>query len=66
MWLYAKKKYADFIKTLRNKQKETSEAVIIHNKISNIFFKEKLIQEEKITVSLIKERREKEIKPLVN
>lgn len=65
-WFHAKKKYADFIKTLTNKQKETSEAVIIHNKISNIFFKEKLIQEEKLTASLIKERREKEIKPLVD
>ena len=65
-WFHAKKKYADFIKTLTNKQKETSEAVIIHNKISNIFFKENLIQEEKLTASLIKEKREKEIKPLVD
>lgn len=65
-WFHAKKKYADFIKTLTDKQKETSEAVIIHNKISDIFYKENLIQEANLTASSIKEKREKEIRPLVD
>lgn len=65
-WFHAKKKYADFIKTLTNKQKETSKAVVIHEMISKIFEVESKYYDNHLTASQIKEKREKEIRPLVN
>ena len=65
-WFHAKKKYADFIKTLTQKQKESSKAVIIHNKISDIFHIESSYHDNNLTASEIHERREKEIRPLVD
>ena len=65
-WFHAKKKYADFLKTLKPSAKKESQADTIHDKISKIFYKDNLIQEQKLTPSEIKEKREIELKPLVD
>ena len=64
-WFHAKKKYADFIKTMTDNQKKRSQAVILHNKISKIFDIESKYYKNKLTPNEIKEIRLKELKPLV-
>jgi len=65
-WFHAKKKYADLIKTLTESQKKKSKAVLIHNKISNIFFEENKIQNSNLNPEEIKNKRLEILKPLVD
>lgn len=65
-WFHVKKKYADLVKTLTDEQKKNSEAVKIHNMISNIFNEENKLNEKVKSTDELKRQRLLKVKPLVD
>ena len=64
-WYHAKKKYADFIKAIPSKQKKNSEAIKIHNMISEICKTDKEIHKKAKSVHEVKTMRESDLQPMV-
>lgn len=63
-WAHVRRKYADILKNLNEKQKKDSKAYLILKEISKLFEYEKRYRKDKLTPSQIVEARNKNVPPI--
>ncbi len=63
-WAHVRRRYADILKNLNDKQKQNSKAFLILKEISKLFELEKQYKKNKLTPSQIVEERKKNVPPI--